>query len=486
MEGKSVVKRDKVKKKIIEYNGMKVNQPLLRYKFVKEFTDWVKATQSITGSTMKVKNIPTLYDFFKLHLKDVGSNVREGSRNKSSGSVNEGTFEVLQELENIIKKRYLSKSDALYTEILYEDLEEMKGTGSDIGGDGKALDPAFIVFSHKRYDKKGRAKNPDVYYGHYADEEYAEKNKVPQADSHWLAGENIPHQALFSEKKGKDFPTRGLMYILKDARESIENEKIEVDDVPIGEGDYKDWEKISGIESFFNKVVRSSSYWKDGRLLISAVRKEFESLDFKLNDKESKLVESMTKLNAKEAPAGKLGMVRLSSSPEVVVFLTKSALERKTKEVPKKAPDGKPAWQNQIKGKSGFDFRTQGNQDITQEVKTKRLARELAKIPEIKRYAQSLLRDTSLYDGADFQTSRALNKLREKNFDFSPSSKTKILDLFNLSDVRKLNFKMTKLAMKELLNRSVITRTRDLQSMNAPNTKETIVLKSWQQLLWRQ
>ena len=39
--------------------------------------------------------------------------------------------------------------------------------------------------------------------------------------------------------------------------------------------------------------------------------------------------------------------------------------------------------------------------------------------------------------------------------------------------------------MKALLNQSVITRTRDLQSMNAPNTDERIVLKGmWQSLLW--
>lgn len=479
MGGKSVVKRDKVKKKIINYKGMKVNQPLLRYKFVKEFTKWVSDAQNTSGGKMQVKNIPTLYDFFKSHLKSTV--VRDGSRNNSD-HVNEGTFDILEDIERIIQRQYISKRDALYTQILYEDLKEMEKTGEDIGGTGMALDPAFIVFSHRRVDKKGKAKAPQKYYGHYADEEYVDKFGGEVSPAHWRAGENIPSQALFSEKGGKDFPSRGLMYILKDAQESIENEKLEIDEVPIDDEDFKDWEAISSIESFFNKVVRTSSYWKDGRLLVNAVRKEFESVDFKLNDKEAELVEKITKLNVKEAPAGKLGIVRLSSSPEVIVFLTKSALERKRT---KKAPDGKPAWQNTIKGKNGFDYRTEGSQDITQEVRTKRLARELAKIPEIKRYAQSLLRDTSLYDGANFQTSRALNKLKDKEFNFSPTSKNKILDLFNLSDVRKVNFKMTKLAMKELLNRSVITRTRDLQSMNAPNTKEPIVLKSWQQVLWR-
>ena len=57
------------------------------------------------------------------------------------------------------------------------------------------------------------------------------------------------------------------------------------------------------------------------------------------------------------------------------------------------------------------------------------------------------------------------------------------MDMFNLSDVRKINFKLTKNAMKALLNQSVITRTRDLQSMNAPNTDERIVLKSWMDIL---
>ena len=182
---------------------MKVNQPLLRDKCVKEFTKWVSDAQNTSGGKMKVKNIPTLYDFCKSHLKSTV--VRDGSRNNSD-HVNEGTFDILEDLERIIQRQYISKRDALYTQILYEDLKEMEKTGEDIGGDGMALDPAFIVFSHRRVDKKGKAKAPQKYYGHYADEEYAENFKVEAAPAHGRAGENIPSQALFSEKGGKDVP----------------------------------------------------------------------------------------------------------------------------------------------------------------------------------------------------------------------------------------------------------------------------------------
>lgn len=116
------------------------------------------------------------------------------------------------------------------------------------------------------------------------------------------------------------------------------------------------------------------------------------------------------------------------------------------------------------------------------------MAKELAKIPEIKRFAQGLLKKTELYDGANFDTSQAAKRLSERKFDFPPSSKQKVLDLFRKekTNPKTIQIKLTKSAMKALLNQSVISRTRDLQSMNAPNTDERIVLKRmWQSHLWR-
>ena len=76
------------------------------------------------------------------------------------------------------------------------------------------------------------------------------------------------------------------------------------------------------------------------------------------------------------------------------------------------------------------------------------MAKELAKIPEIKRFAQGLLKKTELYDGANFDTSQAATRLSERKFDFPPSSKQKVLDLFRR---RKLIPKQFRLNLQRVL-----------------------------------
>ncbi len=482
MGGKSMVKRKKIKKKTIDYKGMGINQNLDKYDFVNEYAKWKKTCLGISGGKMRVKNIPTLFDFLKNHL--TGTYVREKSRNRRAGAIGQGAVEAIKTMDRVLQKNYLSEDDLEDVTDLAKVLADLYETGKDVGKEGVALDPAFIVFSEPRKDARGNPMTPKTITGHYATAKYAKKYNTTPAPNAWFAGTmdggNIPHQSLYNKKPSSDFDSRGLRYILEDAIQAV-SEPIEVEGAPIGEDDFIDWIKLNAFETFFVKSTRNTAFWKDGKLLVSKLRREFESTEFKIGNKEKKEIERLTKLNTKDAPAGEVGMVTCKATPEVIVMFVKQALKIRGTS---KAPDGKPAWQNVIKDKkNGFDFRSEGLQDIVVPVSKKTQAVALAKIPEIKRYAQALLRNTSLYNDNDFQTSQSLRMLREKNFDFSPTSKNKIMDMFNLSDVRKINFKLTKNAMKALLNQSVITRTRDLQSMNAPNTDERIVLKSWMDIL---
>jgi len=482
MGGKSVVKRKRIKKKTIDYKGMEINQNLDKYDFVNEYAKWKQTCLNTSGSKMKVKNVPTLFDFLKNHL--TGTYVREKSRNRRAGAIGQGAVEAIKTMDKVLQKNYLSDDDLEDITDLAKVLDDLFETGKDVGKEGIALDPAFIVFSEPRKDARGNTMKPKTITGHYATAKYAKKYNTTQAPNAWFTGTmdggNIPHQALYNKESSSEFDSRGLKYILEDAIQAV-TEPIGVGGAPIEEDDIIDWLKLNAFETFFVKSTRNTAFWKDGRLLVSKLRREFESTEFKIGNKEKQVIERLTKLNTKDSPAGEVGTVTCKATPEVIVMFVKQALEIRGTS---KAPDGKPAWQNVIKDKkNGFDFRSEGLQDITVPVSLKRQAVELAKIPEIKRYAQALLRNTSLYNDNDFQTSESLRMLREKNFDFSPTSKNKIMNMFNLSDVRKINFKLTKNAMKALLNQSVITRTRDLQSMNAPNTDERIVLKSWMDIL---
>ena len=258
---------------------------------------------------------------------------------------------------------------------------------------------------------------PKVITGHYATAKYAKKYNTSKAPDAWFAGTmdggNIPHQALYNKKPSSEFDSRGLKYILEDAIQAV-TEPIGVGGAPIEEDDIIDWLKLNAFETFFVKATRNTAFWKDGRLLVSKLRREFESTEFKIGNKEKQVIERLTKLNTKDAPAGEVGTVTCKATPEVIVMFVNQALEIRGTT---KAPDGKPAWQNVIKDKeNGFDFRSEGLQDITVPVSLKRQAVELAKIPEIKRYAQALLRNTSLYNDNDFQTSESLRMLKEKEF----------------------------------------------------------------------
>ncbi len=79
---------------------------------------------------------------------------------------------------------------------------KMKGMGKvpkSEGGTGPAYDPAFIVFTEVDKTDAGDNMAPRTVQGHYKTKWYAKKNNTNSVPDSWLAGENPPHLALFSE-----------------------------------------------------------------------------------------------------------------------------------------------------------------------------------------------------------------------------------------------------------------------------------------------
>tara|TARA_R100001079_G_C4441128_1_gene148943 strand:- start:301 stop:1722 length:1422 start_codon:yes stop_codon:yes gene_type:complete len=470
----------KEKKNFNPFKGNKVNQKLKNSKFVEEFNTWRDNCQKIGNADLYTKNVPNLYMFLKRHF--VAPFVRAGSRNKPFEG--EGANELLTIIEKAVDDDLFTVGNAKIIKQLATVLKEYKDTGEDAGGEGIAADPAFILFTEKVTGRGGQKLRDRTIQGHY--------NRAAPKD--WFAGNNAPHQALFSETSTKFAKPRGLLYIMQDATEEFDNRntdgfadlEVEVDKIP-DDFDASDFEEISAIEQYFDNVVRNEAFWNsEGKLLVDKLRRDFQAQSFRLKEKDQQIIRELARLGKRDDPnaiAGKVTEVRLTATALPLLTLVDRALKRKGTN---KAPNGKPAWQDSRRG--GFDYREKGEEAVVFNVSSIRVARELAKIPQIKRFAQGLLKKTSLFDEEDFKTSQAGRLLADKKFDLSPSQKKKVLQMFDKEDTnpKTIQFKLTKGAMKALLNQSVISRTRDLQTMNAPNTDKKIVLKSmWQMALWR-
>lgn len=481
-----MVKETKKKKEFQNHKGNKVKQTQ-DFPFIENFNKWRDNCQKIGSGDLQVKNIPNLYIMLKNHMKD--PYIRGGSRN--DGRDGEGAVQFLNVIEGFVDNpdNLFTVQQAQLIARMANTLEQMKDTGKEIGGDSPAYDPAFILFTEKPKSATGETLAVREVQGHYATEWYADRNEgVSAVPKEWLAGNNPPHQALFSETETKFAKPKGLLYIMKDA-ENMEQEtdlEVEVDTIPRGV-DEVDIDEIESVEKFFNGVIKNTAFWNDdGKLLVNKLRAELQATVFKVKGNEQNPIREVANLGRKEEKDALVGNVisfKLTSTALPIVNLVDRALKRNNTE---NAPNGKPAWQDSRRG--GFDYREEGEEEVVFNVSSLRVARALAKIPQIKRFAQGLLKNTSLFNEEDFQTSQAGNLLADKKFNFPPSQKKKVLELFGKENTnpKTIQLKLTKGAMKALLNQSVISRTRDLQSMNAPNTDKKIVLKSmWQQILWR-
>ena len=67
--------RNVVKKKKQNIDGNTFVQDFDNLKFVQEYTEWKENCLSISGESIGVKNIPTLWDFLIVHVFE---NIRDG------------------------------------------------------------------------------------------------------------------------------------------------------------------------------------------------------------------------------------------------------------------------------------------------------------------------------------------------------------------------------------------------------------------------
>tara|TARA_R100000697_G_scaffold11283_5_gene17307 strand:+ start:3953 stop:5110 length:1158 start_codon:yes stop_codon:yes gene_type:complete len=351
----------KKKKNFQPHKGNKVNQGG-RFPFIENFNTWRKTCQGVSGEKMMVKNIPNLYMFLKNHMMN---NIRAKSRNK--GRDGQGAIQFLEPIEAFVDNDLFTEGQAQIIKTLADTLESFYLEGSDIGNkSAPARDPAFIVFTEQDYTATGQKKRPRKVAGHYATDWYAEKNKTSAAPSSWFAhidapdgfnGGNPPHQALFSRTKTEFANPKGLLWLMKEATEFIDDMEIEVEVDRIPEGvDEVDLDEIKSVESFFNDVVRNESFWNaGGRLLTKKVRSSLQATTFAVKPLEQKPARKITnvgKEDEKDALTGRVVSFKLTATALPIINLVDRALKRKNT---KKAPNGFRAWQGDRKG--GFDYR---------------------------------------------------------------------------------------------------------------------------------
>ena len=343
----------KEKKNFDPFKGNKINQTF-KSPFIDEFNEWRENCQGISGGALKTKKVPNLYMFLKRHF----TKTRTGSRN--ADFVGEGANDAITFIERIVDNNLFTVGNARIIKQLAKVLKSYKDTGEDAGGEGIAADPAFILFTEKRKGRTGQRLRDIEVQGHYMTENYAGPNKVPDD---WLAGNNPPHQALFSKTETEYAKPRGLLYIMEDATKDLDNRtmdgfadiEVEVNRIPEG-FDASDFEQLGEIEKYFDKVVRNQAFWSQGgKLLVKKLRQDFEARQFQLTEKDQATIRELARLgkrNETGSIAGKITTFRLVATATPLITLVERALDRKGTN---KAPNGFRAWQNATK--RGFDYR---------------------------------------------------------------------------------------------------------------------------------
>lgn len=353
----------KEKKNFNPYKGNSLSQTLKNPKFVQEYNEWRKNCQSVSGTDMKVKNVPNLYMFLKKHF--VAPFVRGGSRNQAH--LGEGANELLAIIEKAVDDDLFTVGNAKIIKQLATVLKGYKNTGYDAGGTGIAADPAFILFTEGVKGRTGDKLRDKKVQGHYMTENYAgADNKVPDE---WLSGNNPPHQALFSEISTEFAKPRGLLHIMEDATkefdarntEGFADIEAEIREIPQG-FDAADIDEIGAIEEYFNKAIKNTAFWSaGGKLQVAKLRKDFQAQSFRLKDSDQNTIRELARLgkvNDNDSVAGKVTEFKLVATATPIITLIDRALKRKgTIYSPISHQDGGfyRAWQNATK--RGFDYR---------------------------------------------------------------------------------------------------------------------------------
>lgn len=357
-----MVKKKNLKKTPTKFNGTPLTQAMRDNKFIQEYQEWETFCRGVSGTDLKVKNIPTLFDMLNDHILD--ENTREGSTNRKQGKIGDGGTRLLSEISKIMSGDSFTVLEVLKIQELANDLEEMENT---------SLDPATILFTEQLYTSTNRKRgDPIEHFGHYRTKTYVDRMKRKgkddglggPVDGSWLSGNNPPHQALFSEGPSEFAKPRGLLGILQDAEENLKDIKIQGVEISQTRADsgISRLSEVSVIRDFFDTVVNTQGFWRrgQGKLMPSNVQKEIAAMDFSgLNRKDKEIIREVAGLGARTERAslyGDLEDFTLKLSTGAVVRLVDEALKRKGEEDGYyRAPDGYIAWNGAIK--EGFDYR---------------------------------------------------------------------------------------------------------------------------------
>ena len=346
------------KKKVHSVDGNSFEQDFFNLKFIQEYMDWKDNVQGISGESIGVKNIPTLWDFLIVHIID--DNVRSTSVNRKEGRIGEGGIEALTAIEEIIQEGVLTKLDIQNIKNLAADLKDLQNS---------TLDPKLIVFTEKTYDKAGNVKGERDLAGHYRTPEYVKRrNKagkgdgIPAVTSGWyLGGGNPPSFALFGGNAKYASP-RSLLEIMEDISDSAGREgrgfgieNLEIKNIK-GSNQAERMAGIRSIEVFFDKAIKNKAYWKGGRLLVKKLLSAFNAEVFRVTPREETTVRRLSGLGTGEKSiAGSIREVKFEVgqvSAKPIIDMVNAALVRAGTN---KAADGYRAWQNA--SRTGFDYR---------------------------------------------------------------------------------------------------------------------------------
>jgi len=343
-----------VKKDRDKYRDVIYNQKISSIQFVKDFQTWKKNCLSISGDSMFVENVPTLYDFLNTHIipSGAGKNVRDESVNSGR---DEGGKNVLDDIEEILEGGNFSYGETMLISSFANVLEEMKGT---------SLDPANILFTDKKM-RGGKVIEEEPVYGHYRTKNYEKKTGKASAPSDWYSTSEDtanppPRQALYNEESGTYSKPKGLIYILQEAVKGLLDSELEDAEIPFEDDDFKEMDKVSVISDYFDKAITNENFWTLGGMLrVNILRRDFRNTQFSnLKEKDQNLLAEIAGLNEKgkrkkDAPVGKITEFKpLDATTGALIELIDRALKRAGKNT---APNGYRAWQNQRK--RGFDYR---------------------------------------------------------------------------------------------------------------------------------
>jgi hypothetical protein len=332
------------KKKEVTHQGNTFNQDVESLQFIQDYRTWKDNCQSISGDDLYVENVPTLYDFLFTH---VFNNIRAGSRNANRDG--QGAREAIEVIEGILDGTVFTEGEGLVISTMAEVLAELQDT---------SLDPKDILFTEWAETRGGKRRRKVKLYGHYRSEAYEKKTGKKAAPAEWFAGKNPPHEALFSETSNKWAKPKGLLHIMREAKDMIAG--MEINDLEIeeirGGAPPREFDNISAIGDYFDSVIKNPAFWSaGGKLLVKKVRQDLQARSFKLKNKDQELVASLARFNAegdKKTPAGKIIDFKLTSTATPIIDLVDRALKRAGTN---KAPNGFRAWQNARK--RGFDYR---------------------------------------------------------------------------------------------------------------------------------